>query len=63
MVKHIQTIHRQFADKLFECVWPFCEIGASVKIIRLEVFKLSTTEKRDVSPADRLGFDDRFFDK
>ena len=28
MVKHTQTICRQFADKLFECVWPFYEIGA-----------------------------------
>ena len=27
MVKHIQTIPREFADKLFECVWPFSEIG------------------------------------
>ena len=28
MVKHTQTIRRQIADELFECVWPFCEIGA-----------------------------------
>ena len=28
MVKHNQTIRRQIADELFECVWPFCEIGA-----------------------------------
>ena len=28
MAKHTQTIRRQFADKLFECVWPFCGIGA-----------------------------------
>ena len=48
MVKHTQTIRRQFADTLR---------------LFAEVFKLSTTEKRDVSPADRLGFDDRFFDK
>ena len=27
MVKHTQTIRRQIADELFECVWPFCEIG------------------------------------
>ena len=27
MVKHTQTICRQFADELFECVWPFCDIG------------------------------------
>ena len=28
MVKHTETIRRQIADKLFECVLPFCEIGA-----------------------------------
>ena len=28
MAKHTQTIRRQFADELFECVWPFCGIGA-----------------------------------
>ena len=27
MVKHTQTIRRQIADELFECVWPFCGIG------------------------------------
>ena len=29
MVKHTQTIRWQFANELFECVWPFCGIGAS----------------------------------
>ena len=28
MVKHTQTIRRQFSDELFNCVWPLCEIGA-----------------------------------
>ena len=28
MVKYTQTIRRQIADKLFEGVWPFCEVGA-----------------------------------
>ena len=28
MVKHTQTVCRQFADELFECVWPFCGVGA-----------------------------------
>ena len=28
MVKNTQTIRQQFADELFECVCPFCEIGA-----------------------------------
>ena len=32
-VKRTQTIRRQIADELFECVWPFCEIVAeSVKV-------------------------------
>ena len=28
MVKHVQTIRGKFADELFECVWPFCGVGA-----------------------------------
>ena len=28
MVKYTQAIRRQIADELFECVWPFCGIGA-----------------------------------
>ena len=28
MVKHTQINPRQFANKLYECVWPFCGIGA-----------------------------------
>ena len=28
MTKHTQAIRRQFADELFECVQPFCGIGA-----------------------------------
>ena len=28
MVKHTQTIRRQIAAELFQCVWPFCEIAA-----------------------------------
>ena len=28
MAKHTQTIRRQFADELFECVWLFYGIGA-----------------------------------
>ena len=39
MVKHTQTIRRQFANELFECVWPFSEIGAlRVKLIWVWVF-------------------------
>ena len=28
MAKHTQTIRRQIAGELFECVWPFYEIDA-----------------------------------
>ena len=28
MVKRTQTIRRQITDELFECVWPFCGVGA-----------------------------------
>ena len=28
MAKHTQTIWKQIADELFECIWTFCEIGA-----------------------------------
>ena len=28
LVKHTQTIRRQIADELFECVLPFCVVGA-----------------------------------
>ena len=28
MVKLTQTIRREIANELFECVWSFCEIGA-----------------------------------
>ena len=27
VAKHNPTIRWQFADELFECVWPFCGIG------------------------------------
>ena len=28
MVKHTQTIRRQIADEMFECVLPCCGVGA-----------------------------------
>ena len=31
MAKHTETIRRQFADELFQCVSPFCGIGAYLK--------------------------------
>ena len=27
MAKHTQTIRRQIADELFECVWPFVNLA------------------------------------
>ena len=42
MVKHTQTIPREIGDKLFECVWPFCGIGAKrVKMIILIVNQIN----------------------
>ena len=38
MVKHTQTIRWQIPDELFECVWPFCEIGAKRVNARLSVW-------------------------
>ena len=36
MVKHTQAIRRQFADELFEFVWPFCKVAAErVDLLRL----------------------------
>ena len=36
MAKHTQTIRHQFPVELFECVWPFCGVGAErVKITTL----------------------------
>ena len=28
IAKHTQTIRRQITGEFFECVWPFCGIGA-----------------------------------
>ena len=37
MVKHTQTSRRQFVDGLFECVWPFCGIGAHVRLVDIKI--------------------------
>ena len=37
MVRHTQTVRLQIADELFECVLPFCEIGAE----RVKIFAVS----------------------
>ena len=47
MVKWTQTI--QIADELFECVWPFCGVGAErvknyLKQINHVVFKQNKTK-------------------
>ena len=47
MVKHTKTIRRHIADELFECVWPFCGIGASMV---KKIFKA----KNDEQGKDRL---------
>ena len=36
MVKHTQTNRRQFADDLFECVWPF--VNLALKGLKLKIF-------------------------
>ena len=36
MVKQTQTIRRQTADEFFECVWPFCGVGALM--VKLKVW-------------------------
>ena len=43
MAKYTQAIRRQFAVELFECVRPFCGVGASgVKIMKISfAFKFS----------------------
>ena len=37
MVKHTQTIRRQFAAELFECVRPFYDIGKGLRIKKLHL--------------------------
>ena len=41
MVKYIQTIRREIADELFECVWKFCEIGAKRVKYKMQLFKIT----------------------
>ena len=52
MAKHTQTIRRQIADELFECVRPFCEFGAyRVKILTFlkQIFHCYTHWKRQTT--------------
>ena len=46
MVKHSQTIRHQFADELFECVWPFWGLGA-LMLKTLKVVLLQPNENTD----------------
>ena len=41
MVKHTQTIRRQIAEELFECVLPFC--GNRVDTVKRVVLKVERT--------------------
>ena len=50
MVKHTQTIRRQIVDELFQCVWPFCGIGAS-KYLTASLYSTYLHEKGSVFPA------------
>ena len=43
MVKHTQTIRRQIADELFECVSPFC--GLALKELNMFQHTFSDTIK------------------
>ena len=44
MVKHAQTIRPQFADELFECLWPFCDTA----FVTLKGLTLSTLAKYSI---------------
>ena len=44
MVKHTQTIRRQFVEELFERVWLFCGVGAeNVKTVKMLIVDLTVT--------------------
>ena len=60
MVKHTQTIRRQIAAELFECVRPFCEIGVervNSKNLDSEVTLNSTEELITKKSVKYLGND------
>ena len=51
IVEHAQTIRREIADELFECVWPLCEIGAKrvnmhVTFVKAEWHFIDTQEEK-----------------
>ena len=48
MVKHTQTIRREFGNEWFECVWPFCGIGAyrvNIEDMQKDVLKLNKNKE------------------
>ena len=47
MVEHAQTIRRQIADELFECVWPFHGIGTWRVNGKSILVKIDAPEKFD----------------
>ena len=49
----IQTIRRQSGDELFECVWPFCGVGAQ-KINKLLENVYETGRVSNLLPPDRM---------
>ena len=48
MVKHTQTIRRQTAEELFECVWPFCGVDAK-DILCISYFSKTLEAYRNLS--------------
>ena len=46
MVKHTQAIRHQFADELFECVWPFWGLDA-LRVKTLKGVLLQQNENTD----------------
>ena len=45
MAKHTQTIRRQIADELFECVWPFVKLTLKLLNTMLEPYFYSAYDK------------------
>ena len=49
---------KTITDELFECVWPFCEVGAyRVKLAGIDVgmFKIHSTRADSTSKANAIG--------
>ena len=51
MVKHTQTIRRQIADELFECIWPFYGID----VLRVNEVKCDRQQFLWLFPKTRVG--------